>query len=37
MRYPQRKDYHGIRAHIHWQEDLRKWRKYNKEVIARLS
>ena len=36
MNYPQRKDYHGIRAHIHWIEDLLKYRRESNTRIARL-
>lgn len=36
MNYPMRYKYRGLRSHIHWMRDVMRWRKENKEVIARL-
>ena len=34
MNYPDRRKYHGYRAHQHWMRDVLIWRKYNREVIG---
>ena len=36
MKYPDRRQYHGLRAHIHWMRDTVKWRAWNRMAIARL-
>ena len=36
MNYPDRRKYHGRRAHQRWMKDILTWRKYNREVIGRL-
>ena len=37
MKYPLRRNYHGIRAHQHWMKDIMRWRKDNRIIIARLA